>query len=474
MAWKDTLLDASFRDVPFQCARIGRAGQRAVAEHEFPYAAGAELEDMNLGPRRVRMQAIFFGDSYEDELAKFMDALEAPGTADLVHPIHGAMTVLAQSWEDEHDADFVDGAIVNVIFVEDSVRELVFEGESASGSVDEISAAADDARAAADSALDGVMDGLQGGLSGLTGGFGLSGFSGLAGLTGLPSLSSLSGLVGMTGLTGIASGVVGAFNQVKSFVSGGLLAVTGISGLVLSNLDPILYPRAYAADLLSMVDRGFQGFSFGGRNTSFVAPATPVAAGGFVLATSRADALANAASGVAVLADFNVVRTQLSPARIALPNTSVDPALVALVRVVQAHAQVHMAAAIAEATAIVFAGEVEKPLLARSDVEKLTGRAREDIQVAMDAARAALDPEGRGNVTTSLAALAASVQEAARAVINLRPPLVRRGSPVSGPVRLVAHAMYGAPDRATELSALNQLGRHVLIEKGDLLYAYSR
>lgn len=474
MAWQDTLLDATFRDAPFQCSRIGRAGQRSVAEHEFPYLAGAELEDMNLGPRRVRLQAIFFGDSYEDELAEFIDALEVPGTGELVHPIHGAMTVLAQSWEDEHDAEFVDGAIVNVIFVEDSVRELVFESESASGSVDAISSAADDARAAADGALDGVMDGLQGGLSGLTGGFGLSGFSGLAGLSGLPSLSSLTGLAGMSGLTSIASGVVGAVNQVKGFVSGGLLAVTGFAGLVLSNLDPILYPRAYAADLVAMVDRGFQGFSFGGRNVSFVAPSAAATAGGLRAATNRAESLASAANGVAVLADFNVVRAQLNPARVALSNTSVDPALAAIVSVVQAHAQIHMAAAIAEATAIVFAGEVEKPLLARSDVELLTGRARADIQVAIDAARAALDPEGRGNVTASLAAMAASVQSAARVVINLRPPLVRRASPVSGPVRLVAHAMYGSPDRAVELSALNQLGRHVLIGKGDMLYAYSR
>ncbi|RSZ35073.1 MULTISPECIES: DNA circularization N-terminal domain-containing protein [unclassified Variovorax] len=419
MAWQDTLLDASFRGIPIQIERVGRAGDRAVAEHQYPYTAGAELEDMGLGPRRVRVRAVFFGDDYESELQQFVDALELPGTGDLVHPIHGLMTVMATSWEDEHDADFVDGAVVHVIFTEDSVRELVFSESSTSTMTDAIASGAQSCRASADDALERFV--------------GSTSFD-------LPRISVLTD----------------AFSQAQSYV-GRILSITGSSGLLLSALDPLLYPRAYAADLVATVDRAFQGLSFGGRSAVYEGPAVALTA-------------------VSAIADFNVVRTQLAPATLVLlPNVPVpSAAMLTDVAIVQAHARVHCAAAIAEAAAIVLAGEADVPMLQRKDIEQLTAQTRTTCQIAIDAARSALSPEASGQASTALATLAWQVQEAARAVINLRPPLVQRESPVSGPVRLVAHAMYGTPDRASELVALNQLGRQVLIERGDVLYAYAR
>lgn len=477
MAWTQTLLDASFRGVPFECERIGRGGQRAVAAHEFPYTAGAELEDMNIGPRVVRVRAIFYGDDYEPALQRFIDALEAPGTAELVHPIHGTMAVLAQAWEDEHDAELVDGAVVDITFVEDSLRELVFGDQSAASKVDAIASAADLVRSAADGGLAGVMGSLSGGLGGLAGGLGLGSLglpslSSLAGLAGLPSLSglgSIAGLAGISGVSGLLSGVRGAFDQVKGFLGGGLLSLSGITGLVMSGLDPILYPRAYAGDLLAMVDRGLQGFSFGGRNRSYTAPAVALTVVGAV-------AQGGGTRGVSVMADFQVVRAQLAPAGLVVDpvGTTAAPALVACMAVVQAHAQAHLVAAIAESVAIVIAAEPDTPTLDRAEIEQLVGQARADIQLAIDAARTSLDPESRGQTSAALATLAAAVQEAGRAVINQRPPLVQRASPIGGPVRLVAHAMYGDPARAADLLALNRLGRSVLIAKGETLYAYSR
>jgi prophage DNA circulation protein len=122
---------------------------------------------------------------------------------------------------------------------------------------------------------------------------------------------------------------------------------------------------------------------------------------------------------------------------------------------------------------IVLAGELDAPLLDRSDIEALANQVRTGLQVAINSARAALDAEGRGQVSTALRAVAFAVQEAAVAVINQRPPLVRRTSPVGGPVRLVAHQIYGDAARAAEISRLNSLGRHVYIERGDALNVYS-
>lgn len=485
MAWINTLLDGSFRGVLFQCDRIGRAGTRSLAVHEYAYVAGAEIEDMSLGPRVVRLRAVFYGDDYETELEQFIDALELPGVGELVHPVHGSMMVLAQGWEDEHDAEFVDGAIVNVTFVEDSVRELVFADDSASSLVDDIASSADAVRDAVDGGLAGVMDGLQGGLAGSLGVGGLGGLGGLSGLAGLgnlgglvglPSLSglgNLSGLAGISGLSGIIGTVRGACAQVTGFIGGGLLSVTGAAGLLLSGLDPILYPRAYAGDLLAMIDRGMQGFSFGGRNRSYSSASTGASVSASIGTASAVPALSGA---VSVISDFSVVSTQLNPARLVVASVaaSASPLGAASVAVVQTHACAHMAASVAEAAAIVFAAEIEAPVLSPSEVEQVAGQTRAGIQVAIDAARATLDPEAGARAALALASLATAVQEAARAVINLRPPLTQRTSPVSGPLRLVAHAIYGDPARATEIASLNRLGRNVLMERGEAINAYSR
>lgn len=420
MAWRDSLQDASFRGVPFQCTQVGRMGARAIAVHEYPYAAGADLEDMNLAARRVRLRAVFFGDDYEEQLAAFVEALEAPGTGDLVHPVHGSMTVLSEAWEDEHDADF-EGAILSVSFIEDELRDPVFSESTASAATDAVFTDAEICRAEADDALARFTETLP---------------------ADVPRLSVLED----------------AFGQVSSFFSG-VLSVTGTAAnLLLSGLDAIAYPRAFAADLVAIVDTAFQGLPFAGRNTSYTGAVVP------------------APTSATALADFTLVSTQWKPSGLVLTPSAPAPSAVMRtdVALVQAHGRVHAAAAIAEAAAIVLAGELEKPVLARNDVEALTAQTRATIQAAIDGARGALDAEGRGRVAASLATLAWRVQEAARAVINLRPPLVQRACPVTGPVRLVAHAMYADPTRADELTSLNQLGRKVLLDKGDVLYAYAR
>lgn len=423
MAWQDTLQDASFRGVPFKCQQIGRGNRRAIATHELPYRAGAELEDMNIGPREVRMRAYFYGDDYEIELDAFIGAVEAPGVGELVHPIHGAMTVMTATWEDEHEAEEVDAAVVQVTFIEDALREMVvFDDSSASAATDAIATGADDVRDAADDALGRFIDGLS--------------FD-------MPRFTVLQDV----------------FRQAQGFL-GRVLRITGSVGLLLSDLDPIRYPRAYVADLRATVDRGFQGLPFGGRNEIY-------------LGTYTSTGSSSAASG---LADFQTLRTNMDPVTVVLVSGITAPSSATLsdVAIVQSHARAHAAAAIAEAAAIVLAGELDRPLLNRNDIEQITAQARTALQIAIDGARGALDAEGRGQLSAVLAQLAYTVQEAARAVINQRPPLIQRPAPVSGPLRLVAHAFYKQADRATELAALNALGRKVLVDKGDVLNAYSR
>lgn len=419
MAWKDTLLDASFRGVKFDVMNVTRSGQRAIAVNEYPYTAGADLDDLNLRARRIKLKAIVFGDDYENALAQLISALEAPGVGELIHPVHGSMQVLAESWDDDHEAELVDGAAVNISFIEHSTRDLVFSASSASAKADAIASQSAVARATADDALVRRIEQATVGT--------------------MPRLTVLRD----------------AFDQAKAALTQ-LLDTTALR-VVLSDLDPIFYPRAYAADLLAVVDRALQGLPFGGRNLLF---------------DESSGATAVAGSG---LADFKVAAKLLAPASIALiPSVAApDADMLADTACAQAHAQVHAACAVADCAAIVLADELDTPLLDRTDIEVLANQARSALQVAIDAARGALDAEGRGLTSMALRGLAYSVQDAALAVINQRPPLVRRASPIGGPVRLVAHQIYGDAERAIEISRLNGLGRHVFIERGDALNVYS-
>jgi prophage DNA circulation protein len=417
MAWQDTLLDASFRGVRFDVQNVDRSGARSIAQNEYPYTAGADLDDLGLKARKFRFKAIVWGDDYEDRLQQLVDALEAPGAGELVHPVYGGLQAMAESWEDQHEADLVDGVMLQITFVEHTTRTVVFIG--AGNTLDAVAARADESRSAADDALVRRVEALQN----------------------EPALR--------------LSILKDAFSQAKAALTK-LSDTTGLRA-ILSDLDPVLYPRAYVADLVAVVDRALQGLPFGGRNLLFDnASGTPSVAG----------------SG---MNDFTTAATQLSPGQVVVTPAVAAPSadMQADAAAVQAHARVHAASSLADCALIVLAGELDKPLLDRAEIEALANAVRAGIQKAIDAARTALDAEGRGQVCTSLRALAYAVQEAARTVINRRPPLVRRASPIDGPVRLVAHQIYGDTARAPEITRINRLGRKVYIDRGDALHVYA-
>lgn len=418
MAWQDTLLDASFRGVRFDVQNVDRSGSRSIAQNEYPYAAGADLDDLNLKARRFRFKVIIWGDDYEERLQQLVDALEAPGVGELVHPVYGGIQAMAETWEDQHEADLVDGVMLTITFLEHSTRVLVFTAVG-SGTLDAIATGADAARAAADEALVRHMEPLRD----------------------APARR--------------VSVLKDVFNQAKEALKK-LSDTTGLRA-VLSDLDPVLYPRAYAADLVAVVDRALQGLPFGGRNLLF---------------DNASGAESVAGSG---LGDYSAAAKALDPAAVAaapsVPAPSAD--MQADAAVVQAHARAHAACAVADCALIILAGEMDQALLDRADLEALANTTRQALQVAIDAARAALDAEGRSQVSTALRSLAYAVLDATNAVINQRPPLVRRASPVEGPARLVAHQLYGDASRAQEIVRINRLGRQVFIARGEVLHVYA-
>jgi prophage DNA circulation protein len=126
MAWEDTMHDAKWRDVVFDCQLADDDGERHAAEHTRPFVDGAKMEDLGRGARRIRMKAIFFGDDYEEKLRKFVDALEIPGEGDLVHPVFGPLKAQVLPWHIHHEAELVDQAEVEVSFAESALATPIF------------------------------------------------------------------------------------------------------------------------------------------------------------------------------------------------------------------------------------------------------------------------------------------------------------------------------------------------------------
>jgi prophage DNA circulation protein len=117
MAWKDTLLPASFRGAPFEVLRTRDNGSRAVVEHEYPYRDGAEVEDLGRKARRISLTAVIWGKDYEAALQKLIAAMDTRGAGDLVHPVFGPVKVQPVSWDIPHDGERPNYAEVALEFV---------------------------------------------------------------------------------------------------------------------------------------------------------------------------------------------------------------------------------------------------------------------------------------------------------------------------------------------------------------------
>ncbi|MCB6182309.1 DNA circularization N-terminal domain-containing protein [Leeia sp. TBRC 13508] len=143
MSWSDNLLDASFRGVAFDCVSTSDDLERAVAVYEYPYQDGADTEDMGEKPWHISMQAIFYGDDYDQRLKDFLDVLRVPGPGELIHPIYGSMTVQLLSVNIDHDAESPDSARVSLSFMESTVGQQLFSRELASQQAEAASMAAD-------------------------------------------------------------------------------------------------------------------------------------------------------------------------------------------------------------------------------------------------------------------------------------------------------------------------------------------
>lgn len=91
MAWRDAILQGSFRGVEFHLdGHEGEVGRR-VAVHEFPGRDKPLTEDLGRKARMYSVDAYVLGAEYLAQRDALLRAVEQPGPGELVHPYFGRM-----------------------------------------------------------------------------------------------------------------------------------------------------------------------------------------------------------------------------------------------------------------------------------------------------------------------------------------------------------------------------------------------
>ena len=453
MAWRDNLLDASFRGVTFAVMSTRDAVERAQVQHEYPYRDGAEIEDMGRRPRQVTLRAVFWGDDYEDDLADLVEQLDTPAPGELIHPVFGSLTVSVFSYDIAHNEDTPDYAEVEIHLVEAVQDQPFFAAVYTSEGW------ADDLATDLDEALADIQDGL------------VEAFLDWADEVGaLPAVLAVAEAVsGVTAALEMARDLVALPLVVLDVVLSAPLALlseaTAVAGAVLD--AALALPEAAVGAFLPFAqfcgDLVALPLAVAGEALSFVASVERYA--GLLVSGPVSDTPGPVPIMTLDMAVATATRTAPDLATVTGQGFAYGALLTNLARTV----------AVAGEASRVLAAEVAAPGLTPAEVEAVVGATRERIQAAIDDAAAVLPSHRAHPVAEALRDAALAVQELGRAVIHLHPPMIV--ATVTSPcnLHLLAHRLYGDYTRAGELARLNPGIRNPnFLARGQALRCYAK
>ena len=436
MAWKDNLLDASFRGVVFDCQATQDGAKRDIAQHEYPYQDGADLEDLGRKARQFTLQAVFFGDDYDTRLQAFMAVLDQPGAGELVHPVYGSIKqAQLLDYQVEHSADEVDSCRVALQFADHTTSQPFFSRQLPAQQTAQVKQPAAAGMVAATDAFAKATAAAK------------------------------------------AAGQFDRINALRSVLTstlGGLRSQ--VQGYISAGLDLIDYPRAFAADVVGLLSgmADLRGFDIGvimsdwksltGQLGTVVQLPGRVASGNVQPGSLFAGQPGQAPQPVQAGNNTADSATTTTPVAIAPADLQAVTALL----------QAAAATTLAQVAADVLAAEIDQPTLTPPQLETLAGDVRGALQQAIDSHRAAFDIETARPVTEALKSTAHAVQAATASVLTLRPPLIQRRVDGAANLHLLAFRWYGDYTRASELARLNpQLVHPNFIPAGEVLNGYA-
>ena len=117
MSWREQLRAASFRGVSFNYRGGDLGGGRRVVNHVYPMREENYAEDMGRKARTISLTAVIAGDDYMARRDQLLAALEAVGPGALVHPYHGTVEVLCESFSCREETGRGGVAEITISFV---------------------------------------------------------------------------------------------------------------------------------------------------------------------------------------------------------------------------------------------------------------------------------------------------------------------------------------------------------------------
>jgi len=429
MAWANTLLDASFKGIVFEVVKTDDSSERAIAEHSYPYVDGSDIEDMGRGARHISVEAVFYGEDYETRLQAFLAVLDQPGAGEFIHPVFGSIkNAQATRSSVHHDAESPDYASVPVEFIESTPSSPFFDRSLPSQTADAVAQHGAAATASASASAAALIERLR-------------------------AANPLAGL-----------------DALRDTLTAPLLAITAQTGVVLSGLDVLAYPRAWGNDIAALVDGILNVRDFGG---SLAADWASIRSD--LNSFSVVNAPTVSADWVGVQHDLSAFSEFSAPpaAAPAQVTSGIEPTEAQAISAAAATVQVNTAVGLADAASFVLVSEAATPTLSPVEIEGICNTARSAINVAIEQVRAIYGIEQSRTITEPLKDQGLAVQEAARSIIEARPPLILRTVDVPGNLRLMAHLWYADHTRAPELYRLNG-ARSPFVNAGDSIHAYAR
>lgn len=438
MSWSDSILDASFRGVRFDVVNARDSWSRDIAQHEYPYIDGADVQDMGRKARNIRLSALFWGDDYDSRLQSFIAELDKRGAGELIHPIYGSMpNMQVIECQVGHDAENVDYCTVELVFLESKTGNPFFSQDYPTAQADVIF-----------NQVQSLMDAEQSLMD-----------NALAPLRDAKKLMSKS--------KALASA---ALNM--------LLIFRGeITGFVGSTTDFVQYPGAFMSDLQSAVSLTSQNATSSGSSVSAASAISQTNATMSDWGESHRQLTEIANLPTALVSGEKTAPVDM-PAGVSVADVA---ELIAMVTIV-------VAGELALDAADIFSNEdINSLLLSPTEIERIANDTRQFIQTAIDQHRAqyadatqevSSSPTALGiawqPVVEGLKDIALAVQQLAANMITTRPPLIQRRVDSVSNLHLVAHRWYGDYRRAVELQRLNpQLRNPNNLQPGDMLYAYA-
>ncbi|WP_363447169.1 DNA circularization N-terminal domain-containing protein [Klebsiella pneumoniae] len=436
MAWETDLQDASFRGVAFDIINTRDSMQRDIAQHEYPYRDGANIDDLGGKPRSLQCQAVFFGDDYESRLQAFMAALYTRGPGELIHPVFGVMPdMLCYVYQVNHEAENPDYCTLDLQFLQDGLDVEFFVREWPLSQADAIFNQAQGILDNAATLLDNAMKPLR---------------------TARQYLARAKAL-GVTALNMVA------------------VLRGDITGFISSTTDFVNFPSAFMNDIQSALSlQSSAAMSSISSDSAVYASAPAVVIADWAAVKTQADEVAALPAG---LVTGDVTASVEMPANV----TTSD------IRELIAMTMISVAIELAQQASDLLSDETITASLSPDDISLIAGDARQAVQNAIDSVRStwAAEMENVSSSATSIALqyqpvidglrdTALSLQSIAVALINARPPMIQRTVASATNLHLLAHQWYGDYTRASELKLLNPSLRdpnHII--PGDVLNGYA-